>query len=58
MTLATADAEVEVHLGLPGLYNVYNALAAAALGVALGVSLDTIAERLRGSPPRSGGPRP
>lgn len=36
--LSTPDGEAEVKLGLPGLYNVYNALAAAALGVALGIS--------------------
>jgi UDP-N-acetylmuramyl tripeptide synthase len=34
--------EAEVKLALPGLYNVYNALAAAALAVALGVSLEDI----------------
>ena len=34
-TLCTPDGEAEVRLALPGLYNVYNALAAAALGVAL-----------------------
>jgi UDP-N-acetylmuramyl tripeptide synthase len=33
--LCTPDGEAEVRLALPGLYNVYNALAAAALGVAL-----------------------
>jgi len=38
-TLHTADGEGEVALALPGLYNVYNALAAAALANALGVSL-------------------
>ena len=54
MTLATADAQAEVHLGLPGLYNVYNALAATALGVALGISLDTIAESLREVAPAFG----
>ncbi len=40
--LGTPDGEAEVKLALPGLYNVYNALAAAALGVALGVSLADI----------------
>ena len=40
--LSTPDGEAEVKLGLPGLYNVYNALAAAALGVALGISLADI----------------
>lgn len=40
--LSTPDGEAEVKLALPGLYNVYNALAAAALGVALGISLADI----------------
>jgi UDP-N-acetylmuramyl tripeptide synthase len=40
--LCTPEGEVEVKLALPGLYNVYNALAAAALGVALGISLADI----------------
>ncbi len=40
--LSTPDGEAEVKLALPGLYNVYNALAAAALGVALGVPLAAI----------------
>jgi lipid II isoglutaminyl synthase (glutamine-hydrolysing) len=40
--LSTPDGEAEVKLGLPGLYNVYNALAAAALGVALGISIADI----------------
>ena len=40
--LSMPDGEAEVKLGLPGLYNVYNALAAAALGVALGISLADI----------------
>ena len=32
----------EIELGLPGLYNVYNATAAASLSLALGASLDEI----------------
>jgi UDP-N-acetylmuramyl tripeptide synthase len=40
--LRTPDGEAEVKLALPGLYNVYNALAAATLGVALGISLADI----------------
>jgi len=38
--LATPDGESRVELPLPGLYNVYNALAAAAAASALGVSLE------------------
>jgi len=45
--LSTPEGEAEVRLGLPGLYNVYNALAAAALGVALGISLTDIVAGLQ-----------
>jgi UDP-N-acetylmuramyl tripeptide synthase len=41
-TLRTPGGEAEVALGLPGLYNVYNALAAAALASALEVGLESI----------------
>jgi UDP-N-acetylmuramyl tripeptide synthase len=40
--LSTPEGEAEVKLALPGLYNVYNALAAAALAVALEVPLADI----------------
>jgi lipid II isoglutaminyl synthase (glutamine-hydrolysing) len=40
--LSTPDGEAEVKLALPGLYNVYNALAASALAVALGIPLADI----------------
>jgi UDP-N-acetylmuramyl tripeptide synthase len=40
--LSTPAGDVEVDLALPGLYNVYNAVAAAALGLALGASLHDI----------------
>ena len=39
-TLATAVGERRVELAVPGLYNVYNALAAATLALELGASLD------------------
>jgi UDP-N-acetylmuramyl tripeptide synthase len=45
-TLATPAARVEVALPLPGLYNVYNALAAAALCLTLGVSAHQVAQGL------------
>ena len=45
-TLRTPRGEAEVQLRLPGLYNVYNALAAAALAHALGVEPQTIAAGL------------
>jgi UDP-N-acetylmuramyl tripeptide synthase len=44
--LATPDAERRIELSLPGLYNVYNAIAAAALARAVGASLDEIAAGL------------
>jgi UDP-N-acetylmuramyl tripeptide synthase len=40
--LVTGDGAVRVRLRLPGLYNVYNALAAAALGTALGATLEDV----------------
>ena len=45
--LSTPRGEAEVRLGLPGLYNVYNALAAAALAVALQVPLAEIVAGLQ-----------
>jgi UDP-N-acetylmuramyl tripeptide synthase len=44
--LVTAEGERRVELSLPGLYNVYNAVAAAALARAVGASLDEIAAGL------------
>ena len=41
-TLTTPAGRAEVSLTLPGLYNVYNALAAAALASALEIPLETI----------------
>jgi UDP-N-acetylmuramyl tripeptide synthase len=45
-TLRTPVGEAEIELALPGLYNVYNALAAAALATALEVPLESIAAGL------------
>jgi lipid II isoglutaminyl synthase (glutamine-hydrolysing) len=45
-TLHTPAGEAEIALALPGVYNVYNALAAAALASALDVPLTSIAEGL------------
>ena len=42
----TASGAVTVRLSLPGLFNVYNALAAIAAAAALGVPLDTAAAAL------------
>jgi UDP-N-acetylmuramyl tripeptide synthase len=44
--LDTPDGSRPVELGLPGLYNVYNAVAAATLARALGAGLDEIATGL------------
>ncbi|HEY4427377.1 MAG TPA: Mur ligase family protein [Solirubrobacteraceae bacterium] len=46
-TLHTPAGRAEVLLALPGLYNVYNALAAAALATTLEVPLQTIVEGLK-----------
>jgi UDP-N-acetylmuramyl tripeptide synthase len=45
-TLETPSGSTRVRLPLPGLYNVYNALGAAALAHALGVPLDEIRDGL------------
>ncbi len=46
-TLRTPAGEARVELALPGLYNVYNALAAAALASALEVPLEIIVAGLK-----------
>jgi lipid II isoglutaminyl synthase (glutamine-hydrolysing) len=46
-SLFTPEGEQRVKLRVPGLYNVYNALAAASLTRALGASLDEIVAGLR-----------
>ena len=45
-SLETPAGNARVRLGLPGLYNVYNALAAASLALALGTSLDVVVDGL------------
>jgi UDP-N-acetylmuramyl tripeptide synthase len=52
--LVTPEADVRVELALPGLYNVYNALAAAAVCRALGVEAADIAEGLGRAQPAFG----
>jgi UDP-N-acetylmuramyl tripeptide synthase len=44
--LRTLDGATEIQLPLPGLYNVYNALGAAALCLRLGVDTNTVAAGL------------
>jgi UDP-N-acetylmuramyl tripeptide synthase len=53
-TLHTPVGEAEVALPLPGLYNVYNALGAAALGIALDVPLDDVVAGLEAVAPAFG----
>jgi UDP-N-acetylmuramyl tripeptide synthase len=40
--LVAPDGEIHVRLALPGLYNVYNAVAATALSLAVGASLEDV----------------
>jgi UDP-N-acetylmuramyl tripeptide synthase len=47
-SLVAPEGERRVELRVPGLYNVYNALAAAALTRALGASLDEVVAGLQG----------
>jgi lipid II isoglutaminyl synthase (glutamine-hydrolysing) len=53
-TLRTPHGDRPIALPLPGLYNVYNALGAAALSLALGASLDDIAAGLGAVSPAFG----
>ncbi len=52
--LVTPEGTRRVELALPGLYNVYNALAAATLSRALGVDLDAISAGLGRAVPAFG----
>lgn len=53
-TLTTPAGSARVELALPGLYNVYNALAAAALATAVGVGLEEIVAGLQATAPAFG----
>jgi lipid II isoglutaminyl synthase (glutamine-hydrolysing) len=53
-TLATPAGERTIDLPLPGLYNVYNALGAAALSLQLGATLDQVAAGLAAVSPAFG----
>jgi lipid II isoglutaminyl synthase (glutamine-hydrolysing) len=46
--LRTPQGDLELELKLPGLYNVYNAVAAAATALELGVPLATVGDALEG----------
>jgi UDP-N-acetylmuramyl tripeptide synthase len=52
--LVTPEGTRRIRLGLPGLYNVYNALAAAGLARALGAGLDEIETGLAAARPAFG----
>lgn len=56
-TLRTAGGAARVQLQMPGLYNVYNALGAAAVGLSLGVNLEVVASALTTVTPSFGGGR-
>jgi lipid II isoglutaminyl synthase (glutamine-hydrolysing) len=53
-TLRTPTGEARVELGLPGLYNVYNALAAAALATALELQPASVVAGLQATRPAFG----
>jgi UDP-N-acetylmuramyl tripeptide synthase len=53
-TLRAPEGERRIELPLPGLYNVYNALGAAALCLRLGVGLDDVAAGLAAVAPAFG----
>jgi UDP-N-acetylmuramyl tripeptide synthase len=53
-TLSTPGGERAIALALPGLYNVYNALGAAALSMQLGATLDQVAAGLAAVSPAFG----
>jgi UDP-N-acetylmuramoyl-L-alanyl-D-glutamate--2,6-diaminopimelate ligase len=53
-TLHTAAGAAPIRLRHLGEYSVYNALAAAGVGCALGIDLDTIARGLEAAPPVPG----
>jgi UDP-N-acetylmuramyl tripeptide synthase len=48
VALSTPAGDVDVELRLPGLYNVYNALAAATAALELGATLDQVRSGLEG----------
>ena len=48
LDLKSADGDIPIEVGVPGLYNVYNALAAAAAARALGVSYKAVASAIAG----------
>jgi lipid II isoglutaminyl synthase (glutamine-hydrolysing) len=50
LTVRTPDREVELRLPLPGLYNVYNALAALSAAPRLGVDIQATAKALETMP--------
>ncbi|OGY23445.1 MAG: hypothetical protein A2172_04435 [Candidatus Woykebacteria bacterium RBG_13_40_15] len=53
-TISTPKGEIKIKSQLPGLYNVYNCLAAATAGIVLGIKLEKIKEALELSTPAFG----
>jgi lipid II isoglutaminyl synthase (glutamine-hydrolysing) len=53
-TLRTGEGARRIELPLPGLYNVYNALGAAALCLSLGVTIEAVADGLAAVEPAFG----
>ena len=47
--IITPKGEIQVNISLPGLYNVYNTLAAVSAGLSLGINLNTIKKALEAS---------
>jgi len=56
-TLCTAKQELAVHLQISGRHNVYNALAAAAIGLNFGANLEAVKTALENFVPKSGSKR-
>ncbi|HEX7456527.1 MAG TPA: MurT ligase domain-containing protein, partial [Candidatus Nanoarchaeia archaeon] len=48
--VATPKGSFDLKIGLPGIYNVYNSLAAVSAALALNINLTTIKKGLEGSP--------
>jgi UDP-N-acetylmuramyl tripeptide synthase len=49
VTLRTPQGPLDLHLPLPGVYNVYNALAATAAALSLGAPLESVRAGLEGT---------
>jgi len=52
--LVVGQKQASLNLPLPGIFNVYNALAAATVGIGLGISIESVVEGLRSIRPIPG----